>query len=169
MIDVDIQRACDQSQLSSELPKDEQFELWASCTIETATKAAIKNDKKDAELSIRLVNAQESQQLNHQYRGKDKPTNVLSFEFQAPIGIQGGLDINLLGDLVICASVVEQEAKQQNKAIFDHWCHMVVHGCLHLLGYDHITNEEAEIMEQLEIDILHQLGINNPYIVIDTQ
>ena len=100
MIDVDIQRACDEFKLSSELPKDEQFELWASSTINTAIKAATKNDKKDAELSIRLVNAQESQQLNHQYRGKDKPTNVLSFEFQAPSGIQDGLDINLLGDLV---------------------------------------------------------------------
>lgn len=156
MIIVDIQQACDQSKLGSALPTDEQFNLWAS--------SAVKAYKKEAELSIRIVDPQESQQLNHQYRDKDKPTNVLSFEFQAPIGITGGVEINLLGDLVICASVVENEATQQNKTISDHWAHMVVHGCLHLLGYDHITNEEAEVMEQLEIDILQQLGINNPYL-----
>ena len=160
MITVDIQRASEHDQLSEQLPSDEQLELWAS--------SALKDRKKDAELSIRIVDRQESQQLNHQYRDKDKPTNVLSFEFQAPTGIIGGIDggieLNLLGDLVICASVVEQEAKQQNKLIFDHWAHMVIHGCLHLLGYDHITNEQAEVMEQLEIDILQQLGINNPYI-----
>lgn len=151
MIDVDIQRATNETELLA-LPTDEQFELWAT--------SALKAYKKDAELSIRIVDEQESQQLNHQYRDKDKPTNVLSFEFQAPAGVE----LNLLGDLVICASVVKKEAKQQNKSFFDHWAHMVVHGCLHLLGYDHITNEQAEVMEQLEIDILQQLGINNPYL-----
>jgi len=112
-----------------------------------------------AEITVRIVDASESQQLNKEYRGKDKPTNVLSFPFEAPPGIE----MSLLGDLVICASVVSDEAAEQGKTLQAHWAHMLIHGCLHLLGYDHIQNNEAEEMEQLEIHLLQQLGIDDPY------
>ncbi|OZB41718.1 MAG: rRNA maturation RNase YbeY, partial [Alishewanella sp. 34-51-39] len=105
----------------------------------------------------------ESQQLNLQYRGKDKATNVLSFPFQCPPGIE----LPLLGDLVICAGVVRAEAAEQNKPLAAHWAHMVVHGCLHLLGFDHINDADAEQMEAEEIQILQQLGISNPYLLDD--
>ena len=106
-----------------------------------------------------MVNIDESQQLNKQYRHKDKPTNVLSFPFEVPEGIE----LNLLGDLVVCAPVIQQEATEQGKVLFDHWAHMIIHGCLHLLGYDHINDTDADEMEALEIKILAQLSINNPY------
>lgn len=145
---LDLQIACnDQS-----LPSLEQFQLWVDTTIQSIT-------EKEFELTIRIVNSDESQQLNNQYRGKNKPTNVLSFPFEVPEGI----DLNLLGDLVVCAPVVQEEASEQKKTLVDHWAHMVIHGCLHLLGYDHINDDEAEEMETLEINILAKLTINNPY------
>lgn len=113
----------------------------------------------EAELTIRIVEAEESQYLNRTYRQKDKPTNVLSFPFESPIEI----DVPLLGDLVICKTVVEEEALAQNKSLESHWAHMIVHGCLHLLGYDHISDEEAEEMESLETEIMQTLGFENPY------
>jgi probable rRNA maturation factor len=117
----------------------------------------------NTELTIRIVDEQESQQLNNTYRHKDKPTNVLSFPFESPIEI----DVPLLGDLIICKQVVEAEAKQQHKSLTSHWAHMIVHGCLHLLGYDHILDEEAEEMENIEIAIMQQLGFEDPYQPID--
>ncbi|MWN31349.1 MULTISPECIES: rRNA maturation RNase YbeY [unclassified Gilliamella] len=117
----------------------------------------------NAELTIRIVDEQESQQLNNTYRHKDKPTNVLSFPFESPIEI----DVPLLGDLVICQQVVEAEATEQHKSLTSHWAHMIVHGCLHLLGYDHILDDEAEEMENIEIDIMQQLGFEDPYQPID--
>ncbi len=113
----------------------------------------------DKELTIRIVDEDESQELNHTYRDKNKPTNVLSFPFDAPPGIE----INLLGDLVICANVVAKEADEQGKPLLHHWAHMIVHGTLHLLGYDHIEDDEAEEMEAIEIAILAKLGIDDPY------
>lgn len=145
--ELDLQIAC----AATQLPDKAQFELWLN--------AVLVSYKKDLELTIRLVTPQESQQLNHQYRGKDKPTNVLSFPFEVPEGI----DLNLLGDLVICTQIIEQEAKQQNKTLNAHWAHMVIHGCLHLLGYDHINDEQATKMESLEIQILAKLDIADPY------
>ncbi|MBL4941681.1 MAG: rRNA maturation RNase YbeY [Colwellia sp.] len=145
---VDIQNVCD----SKELPSAELFQQWVDAALTAVTKQKF-------ELTLRLVNCDESQQLNKKYRQKDKATNVLSFPFEVPKGI----DLNLLGDLVICTQVVEQEAKAQNKAIFDHWAHMVIHGCLHLLGYDHINDNDAFEMEALEVEILAQLTIANPY------
>ncbi|WP_426369186.1 rRNA maturation RNase YbeY [Pseudocolwellia sp. HL-MZ7] len=133
------------------LPSTEQLQLWAETALSTL--------ENDPELTIRLVESQESQELNHQYRQKEKPTNVLSFPFEVPEGI----DLNLLGDLVICSDVVNQEAKEQNKQNLDHWAHLVIHGCLHLLGYDHIEEDEAVEMESLEIKLLSTLGIDNPY------
>jgi len=147
MIELDLQLACE----AKNIPNQAQFELWVN--------TALKRFNKPFELTIRVVEISESQQLNHQYRHKDKPTNVLSFPFEVPEGIE----LNLLGDLVICANVVAQEALAQEKTLVAHWTHMVIHGCLHLLGYDHINDDDAKEMETLEIDILSQLNINNPY------
>ena len=151
-ITLDIQFACE----NSNLPSTAQMQLWAE--------AALLSYNKDFELTLRLVDISESQQLNHQYRGKDKPTNVLSFPFEVPDGIE----LDLLGDLVICADVVESEAITQNKTVNAHWAHMIIHGCLHLLGYDHISEDEAIEMETIEIDLLASLGLENPYIEIDS-
>ncbi|SRR5690554_13831 len=118
-----------------------------------------------SEVTIRIVGTEESQALNHQYRGKDKPTNVLSFPFEAPAGIT----VPLAGDLVICAPVVETEAQEQHKDPVAHWAHMVVHGMLHLQGYDHIEDDDAEVMEALEIRLLAQLGFINPYEAEETE
>lgn len=133
------------------LPSQADFETWV--------RVALGNTMDTAELTIRLVDVPESQMLNLTYRSKDKPTNVLSFPFEAP----PGMDLPLLGDLVICVGVVEQEATEQNKPLQAHWAHMVIHGCLHLLGYDHIIDEEAEEMESLETQLIEGLGFSNPY------
>lgn len=113
----------------------------------------------NAELTIRIVDQAESQQLNHTYRQKNKPTNVLSFPFESPVE----METPLLGDLIICKQIIEQEAQEQHKSLNSHWAHMIVHGCLHLLGYDHIDDDEAEEMEGLEIEIMAELGFSNPY------
>lgn len=147
MIDLDLQIACK----FDDLPSEAQFSLWAN--------TALKNLKPDAEMTIRISDAQESQQLNSEYRGKDKPTNVLSFEFEAPPGI----DLPLIGDLVICPEIVKKESIEQEKTFHNHFAHMVVHGCLHLLGFDHIDKDEANEMESLEKQILSSLAIDDPY------
>lgn len=133
------------------LPSEQQLEKWL--------KVILSKFQDQAELTIRIVDAEESQYLNNTYRHKNKPTNVLSFPFESPIDI----DVPLLGDLVICKSVVEKEALEQQKTLQSHWAHMIVHGCLHLLGYDHITDNEANEMESIEIEIMHHLGFDNPY------
>jgi len=143
---VDIQRIIE----DETLPGDNDLVHWA--------RAGWQQDQ-DSEVTLRLVDEDESRQLNHQYRGKDKPTNVLSFPFEAPAGIT----VPLAGDLVICAPVVAREAIEQNKTPEAHWAHMVIHGMLHLQGYDHIEDADAEVMEALEIRLLADLGYNNPY------
>jgi len=115
--------------------------------------------KGESELLIRFVDKQEIQQLNKDYRHKDKTTNVLSFPSDLPIEI----DELILGDVVICIDVVIEEAQLQEKRFEDHLVHMAIHGTLHLLGYDHIKEEEAIEMESLEIKILEKLKIDNPY------
>jgi len=146
---LDLQLACENEQ---GLPPESNFQRWLE--------AVLPQFQPESEVTIRLVDEAESRELNHTYRSKDKPTNVLSFPFEAPPGIE----LPLLGDLIICRQVVEQEAAEQEKALEAHWAHMVIHGSLHLLGYDHIEDEEAEEMESLETEIMLALGYPDPYI-----
>ncbi|MEG3693189.1 rRNA maturation RNase YbeY [Vibrio coralliirubri] len=149
-IELDLQLAVENEQ---GLPTEQDIQLWLNKTIPQF--------QENAELTVRIVDTQESHQLNHEYRGKDKPTNVLSFPFEAPPGIE----LDLLGDLIICRQVVEKEAEEQSKPLLAHWAHMVVHGSLHLLGYDHIEDDEAEEMESLETEIMQSMGFEDPYIL----
>ncbi|MFT4926502.1 MAG: putative rRNA maturation factor [Phenylobacterium sp.] len=149
-VELDLQIIDD----SFELPTEQQFIGWVE--------AALTGRKEDAELTIRIVDDAESHELNHTYRGKDQSTNVLSFPFEAPPGIELA-EFNLLGDLVVCAKVVSFEATAQKKPLIAHWAHMITHGCLHLLGYDHITDNEAQEMEAIEITLLQAQGFDNPY------
>ena len=151
---VDMQIASD----VGDLPDEGQLNRW----IVSALQAANANDAGDFEMSVRVVNEDESRDLNSRYRQQDKATNVLSFQFDGLDGLPEDT-IRPLGDLVICAPVVAREASQQNKAILDHWAHMVIHGTLHLLGYDHNDDAGAAIMETLETNILREFGIENPY------
>jgi probable rRNA maturation factor len=122
------------------------------------------NVDQDCEIGIACVDNDESQKLNLEYRQKDKPTNVLSFPSDVPEEVLAMLDALPIGDLVICIPVVLQEAIDQNKTPIEHFTHMLVHGTLHLMGYDHETSDEdAEEMEALEIEILAKLGFKNPY------
>lgn len=110
--------------------------------------------------SVQIVSNDEMRELNNTWRGKDRPTNVLSFPMQSPEEV----DLKILGDLALCAPVIKAEAWQQHKPLQAHWAHMVVHGMLHLQGYDHIDEQQADEMEALEIRILDQLGFDNPYL-----
>ncbi len=116
-----------------------------------------------AELTIRLVDINTICALNKQYRQKNKPTNVLSFPSEIPPELKEQIGIHELGDIIICHEVIEKEAKTQHKILEDHYAHMIIHGVLHLLGYDHIKQIDADIMEPLEIKILDLLNISNPY------
>lgn len=116
-------------------------------------------ERGSVELTIRLVDPDESQGLNARYRGMDKPTNVLSFPAELPPEV----NLPLLGDVVICAAVVAREAAARPIPVEDHWAHLAIHGVLHLLGYDHEQNRDAEVMEELETGLLQQLGIADPY------
>jgi metalloprotein, YbeY family len=146
---IDLQIACEQE---SGLPTAQQIEQWAT--------AAVQPQSDEVEMTVRIVDEAESHALNLNYRGKDRPTNVLSFPFECPDEVE----LPLLGDLVICRQVVEREAQEQDKPLMAHWAHMVVHGSLHLLGYDHIKDDEAEEMESLETQIMIGLGFVDPYL-----
>jgi len=135
------------------VPSSASFRQWVEAALRGAKR------RKAAELSIRIVDAKEGRTLNRGYRGKDYATNVLSFPVELPPGVK----LPLIGDLVICAPVVAREAAEQDKPVRNHWAHMTVHGVLHLLGYDHIEDAEAEEMEALEARILASLGIDDPY------
>jgi len=148
MLQLDLQIVCEQA----ELPSAKLFERWVTAALDAANQSR-------QELTLRITDQAEIHALNRTYRGKDKPTNVLSFPFESIPGI----DDDTLGDVVICKSVVESEAKEQNMPLLAHWAHIVIHGILHLCGYDHISDEEADQMESLEIKVLSDLGYPNPY------
>ncbi len=137
---------------SQQIPALSELERWISAALQS-------QQFEDAEVSVYIVDETEGQELNAQYRGKDYPTNVLSF----PADIAEEVGIPLLGDLVVCAPVVEREAQEQGKALPAHWAHMLVHGTLHLVGFDHIDDDEAELMEALETQIVTGLGYPAPY------
>ena len=140
---------------SKQLPKQEQFQYWVDAVLGDESQ----DQDSNSELVIRIVDEAEMTQFNEQYRDKKGSTNILSFPFEAPEGIAS----YLLGDLLVCAPVVEKEAQQQNKELEHHWAHIIVHGVLHLLGYDHVDDQDAEEMEALEIKILKKIKIKNPY------
>lgn len=133
------------------LPAAASFKRWASATLT--------NRVRRADLAIRIVDEREGKALNHHYRGKSQATNVLSFPAELPEGVK----LPVLGDIVLCAPVVEREAKAQGKALHAHYAHLTVHGILHLLGLDHHDPREAEAMELLEREILAGLGVGDPY------
>jgi probable rRNA maturation factor len=134
----------------SGLPEPGQFRAWLEAAL---------GQVENQELTLRVVDCEESRQLNRQFRGKDAPTNVLSF----PADVPAEIDLPLLGDIVICAPLVEKEALDQGKSLVAHWAHLTLHGVLHLLGYDHQHEVEAEEMEAIEIRLLESLGFPNPY------
>jgi len=154
MIDIDLQWGIDEQAI----PTMEQCQKWVHASVLEP------RCFEPVEMTIRIVDQQESQQLNADYRDKDKPTNVLSFEFEQPPGLVDiGEELPYLGDLVICAEIVAKEAQEQNKSLEAHWAHMIIHGTLHLQGYDHIDEYDAEEMEGIEIEIMQNLGYANPY------
>ncbi|WP_248730152.1 MULTISPECIES: rRNA maturation RNase YbeY [Halomonadaceae] len=150
---VDRQDALTDPDHGARLPSVQELERWIGEVLRA------EGEYERNELTIRFVEPDESRSLNRDYRGKDAPTNVLSFPFEVPPGVP----LALLGDLVICHEVVEREAREQHKPLASHYAHMVVHGALHLLGHDHIEDDEAERMEQLEREILAVFGIADPY------
>ncbi len=145
-IDLDLQIATS----FEPLPDEQQFALWVRTAVQ---------EPGEAELTIRLVDREESRRLNSRYRGKEAATNVLSFPAELPEGV----DLPLLGDIVICAPLVAEEAAAQGKSLEAHWAHLTLHGILHLLGYDHQQEAETQAMEALEVELLDSLGYRNPY------
>ena len=154
LVHIDLQNTID----SKRLPEISKIQTWLTITLKKIDVVV-----EQPEVTIRVVSIEESQQLNLAYREKDKPTNILSFPFEAPemIPIQelGGF----LGDLVVCEQIVIDEANLQNKSLESHWAHMLVHGVLHLKGFDHVDEKDAEQMEMIEVKILNELGYSNPY------
>jgi len=139
------------------LPSPVSFRKWIA--------AALESRIREADLAVRLVGAREGRALNRHYRGKDYATNVLSFPAEnTDVKLPKGVKMPLLGDLVLCAPVVAREAREQKKSLLAHYAHLTVHGTLHLLGWDHGDDREAECMEQLEREILAGLGIDDPYV-----
>jgi probable rRNA maturation factor len=149
--EFEIQRAT----TSINSPHDDQFQIWINAI-------DVQQDKIFA-LSIRIVDEPEARQFNREYRNRDYATNVLSFPVELPEGLPAEVRQTQLGDLLICAPVVAREAREQKRPQANHWAHLTVHGILHLLGYDHQEDDQAIVMESLEIKILNKLGISDPY------
>lgn len=139
------------------LPSLDLLQQWSKAALEAAEYTD------DAELTVRMVDEDEIHVLNRNYRSVDRPTNILSFPFECPDEVK----LPLIGDLVICRQILEKEAMDQQKTFFEHFAHLIVHGTLHLIGYDHIDPKDAEIMEPLEIKALKNLGYRDPYEPID--
>ena len=152
-ISVHVQRIAE----VTDAPTDAQFQCWVEA-VTTGREVA-------AAVTLRVISSAEMQMLNHQYRGKPRPTNVLSFPAAAPEGLpaEAWAECGELGDIVFCAEVIRDEALEQGKALSAHWAHMTVHGVLHLLGYDHELAAEAEIMETEERQLLAAHGLPDPY------
>ena len=146
---IDIQNVTDES-----LPVSEE-------ELTHLAKLTLRDYRKEAELTIRLVTPDEITQLNHRYRKQNKATNALAFPSTLPPEIQ--LEVPLLGDVIICPQIVFAETKQLNKTLESHWALIVIHGVLHLLGYDHINDDDAALMQSIEIKLLAELGFTNPY------
>ena len=150
-LDLAIQRSTE----SGNVPQDDQFQAWAE--------AALSGREGEYSLAIRVVDEDEAQRYNSEYRDKDYATNVLSFPAELPEGLPEEVRASQLGDLLICAPVVTREAREQQLPEPNHWAHLVIHGVLHLLGFDHQEPDEATVMESLETEILARLGIGDPY------
>lgn len=146
---IDVQLATDDPLPFSE----EQLMQWASLPLQSQLPRA--------ELTLRVVDAEEMIQLNHHYRQQNKTTNVLAFPAQIPESIE--LDYPLLGDVIICPEVLAKESQEQNKSLEEHWAHIIIHGVLHLLGYDHIEDDDALTMQAIESQLLMKSGYNDPY------
>ncbi|HXK00619.1 MAG TPA: rRNA maturation RNase YbeY [Buchnera sp. (in: enterobacteria)] len=146
---LDIQVACSNSIYK---PEKKDFKIWL--------KEILKNKQSTYEITIRIVEKKEIQKINLKYRGKKIPTNILSF----PYTEKKRKKLKFLGDLIICSTVLQEEAKIQEKTLKSHWAHMIIHGTLHLLGYDHINKFQQKKMESLETNIMLALGYKNPYI-----
>lgn len=153
---VDISNSCE----GQWVPSQQQCEDWLNGGLQAA------DQSRPCSISVSFVDAASSQSLNRDYRGKDKPTNVLSFPAEFPSELREQVDTYPLGDIVICAAVVEEEASEQGKQLATHWAHLTLHGLFHLLGYQHDTQKSAEEMEKLEINTLEMLGIPNPYLLV---
>ena len=150
--ELEIQRAT----TSITTPDDDQFQGWINAV-------SVARDCKYS-LAIRIVDEQEAQRFNRQYRNRDYATNVLSFPAELPEGLPAEFSQSQLGDILICAPVVVREASEQQRPEADHWAHLTIHGILHLLGYDHEQPDEAVVMESLETEILKNIGISDPYL-----
>ena len=156
-VQIDLQVAID-SAAQQWLPNAEAIQRWADAAIKQAG-----IDQSEKLMTVRIVDVDEITQLNEQYRQKTGATNVLSFPFEWPPEVPEEARDGSLGDLVICAAVVEEEAEAQNKSSEAHWAHMIIHGTFHLLGYDHLTDDEAQQMEAKEVAVLNSFGYANPY------
>lgn len=150
-LDVAVSYACPRKGV----PAAASFRRWVALALDSRIR--------EADLALRLVDEEEGRAFNRHYRGRDYATNVLSFPAERPPGLPKNAHFPLLGDLVICAPVVAREAAEQGKPLAAHYAHLTVHGCLHLLGWDHENDADAQAMEQLEREILSGLGIDDPY------
>ncbi len=171
-LQIELQQGPIEAQQCATLPSLTELQRWALAALAPSESRRLTQIHWPADLTIRITDEAESAELNQRYRGRSGPTNVLSFPTEPPPGISPAdpafAELNaLLGDLVICAPLVRREAAEQGKTESAHWAHLVVHGTLHLLGFDHITAAEAASMEALEINILGALGFPSPYEVND--